>query len=113
MPLKEARFISPAELELAEGIAVYESERPGLGLEFADRVEATVEQALRFPEAATEIVRPGLRRTVRRYQVHSPFPYDLVAAVFDDVLVVLAVAHHKRRPMYWRKRLRDLPKGGG
>ncbi len=34
------------------------------------------------------------------------FRYGVVYEVRDDVLVVIAVAHRKRRPSYWRSRLR-------
>jgi plasmid stabilization system protein ParE len=32
------------------------------------------------------------------------FPYSIVYCVFGDVLRVVALAHHKRRPGYWRGR---------
>jgi plasmid stabilization system protein ParE len=41
----------------------------------------------------------------RRY-VFPTYPYSLVYFVEDDVIWVVAVAHDKKRPGYWRKRLR-------
>jgi len=41
----------------------------------------------------------------RRY-VFPTYPYSLVYFVENDVISVVAVAHEKRRPGYWRKRLR-------
>lgn len=41
----------------------------------------------------------------RRY-VFPAYPYSLVYFVEDDLIGVVAVAHDKRRPGYWRKRLR-------
>ena len=38
--------------------------------------------------------------------VFPTYPYSLVYFVEDDVIRVVAVAHDKRRPGYWRKRLR-------
>jgi plasmid stabilization system protein ParE len=112
MLLTEARFIKPAELEFEEAFDHYADERPGLGQQFADCVEATILQAMHFPEAGAQVVHSRLRRTVRRFQVYQPFPYDLVATVIDAELVVIAIAHHKRRPTYWIKRIagRTLPK---
>ncbi len=43
----------------------------------------------------------------RRY-VFRTFPYELVYVLENDVINVVAVAHEKRRPAYWRKRLRKL-----
>ncbi|MDQ3281916.1 MAG: type II toxin-antitoxin system RelE/ParE family toxin [Acidobacteriota bacterium] len=41
----------------------------------------------------------------RRY-VFPTYPYSIVYFVEDDVIRIAAVAHDKRRPGYWRKRLR-------
>jgi cell division septal protein FtsQ len=32
------------------------------------------------------------------------FPYDVVVAVSEYEYVVLAFAHHARRPEYWKRR---------
>ena len=40
----------------------------------------------------------------RRY-VFPTFPYSLVYFIENQVLHVVAVAHEKRRPGYWRERL--------
>ncbi|HEY0142128.1 MAG TPA: type II toxin-antitoxin system RelE/ParE family toxin [Thermoanaerobaculia bacterium] len=42
----------------------------------------------------------------RRY-VFPTYPYSLVYFVEDEVINVVAVAHDKKRPGYWRKRLRN------
>jgi len=41
----------------------------------------------------------------RRY-VFPTFPYSLVYFLDNEAIHVVAVAHEKRRPGYWRKRLR-------
>lgn len=41
----------------------------------------------------------------RRY-VFPTYPYSLVYFVEDRMIRVVAVAHDKRRPGYWRQRLR-------
>lgn len=48
---------------------------------------------------------PHYLADTRRY-VFPTYPYSLVYFVEDDVIRVVAVAHDKRRPGYWRKRLR-------
>jgi hypothetical protein len=47
------------------------------------------------------------RVPVRKY-VLQRFPFAVAYLVLDDTLVVLAVAHGKRRPGYWLARLRDV-----
>jgi hypothetical protein len=97
-------LLQAAELERDEAIGWYERERPGLGLQFLERYEATVQHALRFPDAGSHVTDRRLARDVRRHLLEQ-FPYDLVTTVAGEHLVVVAVAHHKRRPGYWRRRL--------
>jgi len=49
---------------------------------------------------------PGWDReaTVRSKGV-TDFPYRIVYFVREDLLTILAVAHSKRRPGYWRDRI--------
>ena len=50
---------------------------------------------------------PGLgalwRRGKRRY-VMRHFPYALIYTISGEEIRILAVAHHSRRPGYWRSR---------
>lgn len=50
---------------------------------------------------------PGLgalwRQGKRRY-VMKHFPYSLVYTVSGEEIRILAIAHHSRRPAYWRDR---------
>ena len=42
----------------------------------------------------------------RRFTVDR-FHYDVVYRIERKSVLVLAVAHHRRKPRYWRKRKRD------
>ncbi|TMG80352.1 MAG: hypothetical protein E6H78_18725 [Betaproteobacteria bacterium] len=42
----------------------------------------------------------GLRRAVLRR-----FPFSLIYAEGPDAIVIVAIAHHKRRLGYWRQRI--------
>lgn len=87
-----------AEAEMSEAADFYDLVDPGLGNVFIDEIERAMESISQFPEAA-QLVRGGVRKKplVR-------FPYSLVYSVQPDELRVLAVAHQKRRPFYWRGR---------
>jgi toxin ParE1/3/4 len=102
--LRDFYLLEPAELERDQAIEWYEGERQGLGLQFFERYETAVQHALRFPESGSLVTDRRLVRDVRRH-VFDQFPYDLITTVAREQLVVVAVAHHKRRPGYWRKRL--------
>jgi toxin ParE1/3/4 len=47
---------------------------------------------------------PAYLLGTRRY-VFTTFPYSIVYLADDDLVNIIAVAHDKRRPGYWRKRI--------
>ncbi|MGI9306620.1 MAG: type II toxin-antitoxin system RelE/ParE family toxin [Gammaproteobacteria bacterium] len=76
---------------------IYEDQAVGLGERFLDEVEGCVDLLLD---------RPFIGRRVgafRRFPLRK-FPFTLIYALEQDVLVVVAVAHHRRRPGYWMGR---------
>ncbi len=91
-------FHPQAELELLEAAIHYETEVRGLGERFGTEVGRVTEFLLKYPNIGTEI---GSGR--RRFSLHR-FPFTLIYAALPEVLHVLAVAHDRRRPGYWRSR---------
>ena len=91
----------PARAELFSAARRYDDENPGLGDEF---LVAVIDVAARFGNQPTWPVWPGIRQSnppVRRY-IMERFPYAIGFQVFDDHVLVVAIAHAKRRPGYWR-----------
>jgi plasmid stabilization system protein ParE len=78
----------------------YEEQRPGLGAEFFDAVVETTALIRERPESGP--LSPDGR--TRRLMVHR-FPYQVVYSVATDKIVIVAVAHLKRRPGYWERRV--------
>jgi toxin ParE1/3/4 len=97
--VKQVTFHEDARAELAEASHYYEDRVPGLGQALIDDVEACVNEILEHPSAC-ERVSKKLRR-----KVLSRFPYGLIYAVESDRIRIMAIAHFKRRPEYWRYRL--------
>jgi len=95
------RYLHAADSELHEAIEYYNDQRPGLGFEFADEVGDTVARITNYPLAWT----PLSKRT-RRAQIHR-FPYSIIYEARDDLVVIVAIQHHRRKPANWRVRLRD------
>ncbi len=87
-----------AEAEINEAADFYDLESPGLGNVFIDEIHRTLQSIVDFPGAA-----PLIRGRVRK-RIMSKFPYSLVYSTREDGVRILAVAHHKRRPFYWRGR---------
>ena len=97
-------FFEPeASAEFQEAALWYEAQRPGLGLAFLAAVDRTVEHLSAWPETGTVV--PGVSGTLSvRTLTVSRFPYYLAYVVAGDTIRVLAVAHERRRPGYWKPR---------
>ena len=92
------RFDPAAQRELSEAADFYDAEHPGLGGAFLGAAERAFEQIQAFPES------PPISPVPVRIKVLSAFPFSVIYWVTDEVIIVLAVAHHRRRPEYWRGR---------
>lgn len=91
----------PAALEeLAEAAVWYEERRVGLGEEFRATVRAALQAIGENPQAWPR----SSEASVRIFPLQR-FPFLLPYAPEDDDVVILAVAHAKRRPGYWRYRM--------
>jgi plasmid stabilization system protein ParE len=87
-----------AEAEINEAADFYDIESPGLGSAFIDEIQRVITSISEFPEAA-----PLVQGRIRKRPI-AKFPYSMVYSVRPDEIRVLAVAHQKRRPFYWRGR---------
>lgn len=92
-------FHEEASADLFEAVRYYEERVHGLGHSLLEDVESAVRELSETPLSS-----PTIGPEVRRRVVHR-FPYSLLYVVEVDRIVVLAVAHHKRRPGYWKSRL--------
>jgi plasmid stabilization system protein ParE len=97
-----ALVLSPAQSDLAEAIAYYESKEVGLGDDFAAQFYRTLDKILRYPGMGTRFT----RRT-RRCRM-SRFPFGVLYAVRGEVILVGAVMDLRRGPTAWHERVRDL-----
>jgi toxin ParE1/3/4 len=96
------QFLPEADQELRETARYYESEAPGVGLAFIAEVHRTVGMIVSHPRSARKI-----RGSIRK-KVLSHFPFSILYSIESDLILIVAVAHHKRRPTYWRKRVKRL-----
>ncbi len=97
-------FAPEAMAELEGAVAWYEDEQGGLGARFAGSVERAVERAAEFPGSGAPVPEISPEHEARHFSVRG-FPYLVVTAKVGGVHAVLAVAHTRRRPGYWRERL--------
>lgn len=92
-------FLPAAREELLAVAERYDAETPGLGEAFLTEVERAVERITAFPAHGSLYLADTRRVLLRR------FPFSVVYVADANVALVIAVAHHSRRPGYWRKRL--------
>jgi len=67
-------------------------------LDFADEIDRALSILAQYPGMGA----PG--RGATRMRPLQDFPFTLVYRVMPDHVRVIAVAHHSRRPGYWRGR---------
>ena len=105
--MKRYRFLREALDEYEEAITYYERRRAGLGETFVRDVDRVIALTLEFPEMGAPVMNTPPDLSVRRQLVRR-FGVELDYLVSDNVIVVLAVFHGKRRPGYWKERLERL-----
>ena len=92
------RYLPLAREELNEAAAFYEAAVPGLGEAFLDDVERAIETVRENPRIGAPVGRRFRRTFVGR------FPFSIVYLDRDGEIVIVAIAHQRKRPGYWRRR---------
>lgn len=93
------RFLTPAEEEMTDAALFYEAASSQLGSDFLNDVQRAVDRLRAFPQSG-EVITSDFRQTL----LHR-FPFSLIYTIEENVIVVIAVAHHGRRPGYWQLRV--------
>jgi plasmid stabilization system protein ParE len=78
----------------------YNEAQPGLGKRFTAAVEEAAARAIAFPLSGS------LSRSNTRRIIAKGFRFSIFYRPEPDGIVILAVAHHARRPFYRRSRTR-------
>lgn len=98
MPARSVEFHPQADLD-AEGAQQWYAQRSVVAAHaFVAELIASIESIAEAPERW-----PRYLAGTRRY--HFPkFPYSVVYRVSPRTIVVVAIAHHRRKPGYWQDR---------
>jgi plasmid stabilization system protein ParE len=99
------QFEDEADTEYRLAGRWYEERRERLGIEFFDAVDATIDRIVAMPRAGVAVPRVPADLPVRRRAV-TRFPYHVVYLETPTHIRILAIAHDRRKPGYWQKRLR-------
>ena len=86
--------------ELFEAGDFYEKDNPEAAEAFSAEIDRVFSLITENPSIGTPTKRGARRFTIQR------FPYSIVYQVYGGRVFVVAIAHHRRRPWYWLKRLK-------
>lgn len=91
--------LTPALREVIAALEYYEEQASGL----ARSLDADLTRSLEFVRENPHLGSPFQSGT-RRILLHR-FPYIVVYKALEDEILVVAFAHQKQRPGYWRDRV--------
>jgi toxin ParE1/3/4 len=94
--------IGPAKWEMLIIAFRYDSKMPGLGDAFLDEVGIVLGLIRRHPKLWRSMGNELYRLRLRR------FPYGVLYALDRGEIVVLAIGHLRRGPLYWTRAKRRL-----
>ena len=92
-----SRFLSPAQRDVAAAVEHYEGAAVGLGMQFVDELEKTLDRILSQP-GAWVLLSERLRRCRMRR-----FPYGVIYSIEGETVLIVSVFHLHRRPESWEK----------
>jgi toxin ParE1/3/4 len=101
------RYHPEARAELRAAMRISEEERPGRGIALQELVRRIERRVLKVPRSAPRWLRLPTPFEVRKAVVHRT-PYFVVYIILPDQIVIVAIAHSRKEPGYWRDRLGEI-----
>lgn len=98
--IKPVKFANPAVREIKLAKKYYQLIRRSLMMRFLGEVDDAIAAMIERPDSFAEYLH-GTRRILL-----NKFPYLVVFQDLDDHFFVIAIAHEKRKPGYWKRRLK-------
>jgi plasmid stabilization system protein ParE len=92
-------FLPAAHHDFDESFDWYAERNPQAAMQFANAVDAALSMIAASPQRFAAI------DNIHRGCSINHFPFRIVYRVTTDRIVVVAVAHAKREPGYWKKRV--------
>jgi len=93
-----------AEREAIEAAAWYEDKQPALGARFLDEVQLAIDLVRQDAQSLPRMEQYSGDFDVRTQRLKR-FPYVLVVQCEPEATLVVAIAHSRRKPLYWTSRL--------
>jgi len=99
MPSKPVGLHEEALAEAQVAFEWYSAQNPAAAEAFINELDQAIEQIGRLPKLAGPYI-SGTRRYVMRR-----FPFTVVYREQERIMEVVAIAHGRRKPGYWKERL--------
>lgn len=103
--MAKVRISRDAAEELNEAVQWYEHESPGLGGRLLDAFEHAI-GFLRGKIPPLLPLQASARTLEARRIILRRFPFSLIVIHRFNEYIVIALAHHSRKPDYWQERIR-------
>jgi hypothetical protein len=95
-----AIFHPEAYEEMLESARYLEAKTPGLGFDLVKAIHECAQRIIKFPTSGS-IERAKIRKSLVR-----GFPFTVLYEPHQDYIFIAAVMHQRRKPGYWRARLK-------
>jgi hypothetical protein len=92
-------FLPEADQEMVEAARYYQSLSSGLGEDSLTEVEHAVQSIASSPQTWPVLEGDLRRRLIKR------FPFGILYMIEPDKILIIAVAHLRKKPGYWKKRI--------
>ena len=99
MKSKLFRFHPEASQDLREAVGWYRSRSPSIAVEFRIAASIVIRQIVQSPNRWPKYLH-GTRRFVLQR-----FPFSIIYLDDPGEVIIVARAHNKRKPGYWKQRL--------
>jgi toxin ParE1/3/4 len=97
------RILDVAKKELSRSIDWYDRQREGLGGEFLNEFADAAATIRQNPKGFGLMLGRKAKREIRGY-VMKRFPFAVVYEVLAREICIIAIAHGRKRPGYWKRR---------
>ncbi|MHC4873863.1 MAG: type II toxin-antitoxin system RelE/ParE family toxin [Planctomycetota bacterium] len=88
-------LLPPADRELKEAVEFYEDQLIGLGQNFFEEFDKTIQLVCELPYGWRKVGKNTRRINIKR------FPYLVLYVIEDDTILVTCISHSHRDPNYY------------
>lgn len=92
-------ILPDAKSDLEDALKFYSEVSPKLAKTFGKRLYESIDRIIEAP-----VRNPKVRGEYRKLNFRQ-FPFQLIYRIEKDKIIVIAIAHMKRKQFYWKKRL--------